>query len=79
MQIKHSDLFNDFISFWFDTSVDGAVKYRTWLDFLNLVWSTELITKEEEIFSGKMHPYKGVDAEAVEIERIKNLVTEKLA
>lgn len=40
MIIHHSDLMNEFISFWFETRVDGDVKYETHVDFLNGEWST---------------------------------------
>jgi hypothetical protein len=43
MRIEHSPLFNDFLSFYFETSVDGEKVYETILDYTQLKWWTQTI------------------------------------
>lgn len=38
MQIEHTPLLNEFISFWFETHVDGEPRYKTFVDFLRYEW-----------------------------------------
>ena len=74
MEITNTELKNDFIIFWFDTLVDGIPVYRTWLDFLDRKWTTDVIKTEEELFFGEILPHKGVQEEHEEIKRIQTLV-----
>jgi hypothetical protein len=36
----HSPLLNEFISFWFETFVDGELRYETFVDYLRNEWFT---------------------------------------
>jgi hypothetical protein len=38
MRVEHSALLNGFISFWFETKVDGILNYETVLDFSSRHW-----------------------------------------
>jgi hypothetical protein len=40
VRIEHSPLMNDFISFWFETFVDGILQFETFMDCLNCEWYT---------------------------------------
>jgi hypothetical protein len=40
MRIGHTPLFNEFISFWFETHVDGELRYETFVDFARYEWYT---------------------------------------
>ena len=40
MRIQHSRLFNEFISFWFETRVDGELRYETFVDYFRSEWYT---------------------------------------
>jgi hypothetical protein len=40
MRIEHSEMLNEFFSFWFETRVDGVLKYETFLDLLSCEWRT---------------------------------------
>jgi hypothetical protein len=40
LQIRHSPLRIEFISFWFETSVDGELRYETFVDYLRSEWYT---------------------------------------
>lgn len=71
MRIEHSSLRNDFLAFWFETKVDGKVKYETDLDYLNKSWKTkDKDMSDNVVFSGKMREYSGAEE-----ERIRNEVT----
>ena len=49
MNIEHSPLLNEFISFWFETRVDGELKYETMLDFTHFEWRTSKAVDERHI------------------------------
>jgi hypothetical protein len=38
MRVEHSSLYIDFVSFWFETRVDGTYLYDTFIDFLGREW-----------------------------------------
>ena len=77
---EHSALHNDFLSFYFETSVEGEKLYETILDYTQMKWETRLITIPEDIlFSGVINPSKDQEEESIEEERIRNVVAEKLA
>jgi len=40
MRIEHSRLFDEFVSFWFETRVDEVLRYETYVDFLRNEWYT---------------------------------------
>jgi hypothetical protein len=40
MRIEHSSLMNEFISFWFETFVDGELRYETFVDYMGSEWYT---------------------------------------
>jgi hypothetical protein len=40
MQVEHTPLLNEFISFWFETHVDGSLRYETFIDFSRCEWYT---------------------------------------
>lgn len=40
MRVEHTPLLNEFISFWFETHVDGELRYETFLDFYRYEWHT---------------------------------------
>ena len=63
---------NEFISFWFYTSVDDQELYETDLDFQAMEWSLYHKDTEEPPFQkGLIRKYSGVEDEKAEIERIK--------
>ena len=79
MRIEHSPLFNEFLSYWFETSVDGEKLYETVLDYTLLKWWTETISfSPETILSGNINRTEGLAAEKNEEERIRNIVTAHL-
>lgn len=49
MEIEHSPLMNEFISFWFETKVNGQLKYETLLDFLGDEWQVTDSTYDSPI------------------------------
>lgn len=40
MRVEHTPLLNEFISFWFETHVDGEPRYATFIDFYRCEWHT---------------------------------------
>jgi hypothetical protein len=40
MRVEHTPLLNEFISFWFETHVDGDLRYETFVDFFQHEWYT---------------------------------------
>ena len=78
MKIEHSPLYNDFLSFFFETTVDGKKLYVTLLDYHSLTWTTEEISSETMILSGTISRSKNQAEEKVEEERIRNIVTTHL-
>jgi hypothetical protein len=40
MRVEHTALLNEFISFWFETHVDGVLRYETFIDFQRCEWYT---------------------------------------
>lgn len=52
MRIEHSEMLNEFISFWFETRVDGVLKYETHLDVLSCTWRTYRPDENELLLSG---------------------------
>ena len=49
MKIEHSSLKNEFISFWFETHVDGVLCYETIVDFMKHSWCTTRATDGQPI------------------------------
>jgi len=78
MKIEHSPLFNDFIDFYFNTSVDGKRLYETVLDYTGMSWWTQEISTENVILSGKINRSKDQREEKIEEDRIRNVVTTHL-
>ena len=80
MIIKHSELMNDFISFWFDSRVDDQHQYRTFLDYMSKTWRTvDLINNEVTILEGKLDKTIALEDEAGEIERIRFEIQNQLS
>jgi hypothetical protein len=78
MKIEHSPLYNDFIDFYFETSVDGKKKYETWFIYTRMRWETEEIDTKNVILSGEIKRAKDQAEEKIEEERIRNVVTAHL-
>ena len=79
MKIEHSPVLNDFLTFYFETSVDGEKLYETVLDYTQMRWETRSISNSEEIMlSGAINPSKDQVEEKTEEERIRNDVTAHL-
>jgi hypothetical protein len=49
VRIDHSPLYNEFISFWFETFVDGNLRFETGVGFLKSEWHTSLPETAEEV------------------------------
>jgi hypothetical protein len=78
MKIEHSPLHNDFLSFFFETTVDGQKLYSTLLDYTSMTWRTEEISTEKVVLSGAISPSREQAEEKTEEERIRNVVTTHL-
>lgn len=78
MRIEHSPLFNDFIDFYFETSVDGEKSFETVLIYTQMQWETREIATGNVILSGTIPPAKDQTEEKIEEERIRNAVTTHL-
>ena len=52
VRIEHSKMLNEFISFWFETRVDGVLKYETFLDLLSCEWRTYRPNENALLLSG---------------------------
>ena len=70
---------NEFISFWFETTVDGVVRYETHLDFMREEWSTwdheSLGAERQSLVSGALDSRLSEDAM---VEAIKPIVTKAI-
>lgn len=75
MKIEHSELFNEFISFWFETKVDDQLCYETYISYLDQTWETMELASAQVIFHGKLEPYSN---ERVAEEELRNIVTAHL-
>ncbi len=76
MKIEHSVLMNEFISFWFETRIDGVLKYETSLDYLEMEWETKEINQPNSVIcSGQINKTKGQEDERIEEARIRDVVT----
>jgi hypothetical protein len=53
MNIEHSMLMNEFISFWFETRVEGALRYETYLNFHCYEWYTCKPGEDSVLLRGK--------------------------
>ena len=78
MKIEHSPLYNDFIDFYFETSVDGKKLYQTFFIYTRMRWETQEIETENIILGGEIARPKDQAEEKIEEERIRNVVTEHL-
>ncbi len=56
MHIEHSKLRNEFISFWFETRVEGVLRYETFLDFTRHEWHTCLPDEDAILLRGTWPP-----------------------
>jgi hypothetical protein len=55
MQIEHSQLLNEFISWWFETRIDGELRYETILNFFPAGdWYTCPAGEETILLRGKL-------------------------
>lgn len=52
MKVQHSRLLNEFVSFWFETSIDGEVKFDTHLDILSATWHVCEHNRHQILISG---------------------------
>lgn len=79
MKIENSELLNDFLSFWFETRVDGILRFETLLDYHNMQWQTrELEESNKIIASGKIARSSNQDEEKSEEDRIRACVTQAI-
>lgn len=78
MNVEHSPLYNDFLSFFFETAVDGRKLYETQLDFFSLQWMTRKLATDSVVLSGAISPSKDRTEEKAEEERIRSAVTAHL-
>lgn len=78
MQIEHSPLYNDFLSFFFETTVDGQKLYMTLLDYHLMRWTTEEISTGNIILLGPISRSNDQADEKAEEERIRKVVTTHL-
>lgn len=77
MKIEHSPLMNEFISFWIETCVDGALRYETFLDFMRSEWYTVATTDDQNIIlRGKLNSALSEDDM---IEEIKPIIDSAIA
>ena len=66
---------NEFISFWFYTSVNGEELYETDLDFHSMEWRLSFKDTEDSSFNKEpIRKYRGINEEEAEIKRIKTEV-----
>ena len=72
MKIEHSELFSEFISFWFETKVDGQLCYKTHISYLDQTWETMELASAQVTFHGKLEPYSN---ERAAEEELRNIVT----
>lgn len=76
MKIEHSELMNEFISFWFETKVENEIEFETHIDFMRLEWTTWKTNRVGEIHqslvSGTLDSSLSEDEM---VERIKPIVT----
>ena len=76
MKIEHSDLLNEFISFWFETRINGKLCYETFLDYNEMTWKTRDIKNPEcYVLAGKLEDPSNEQAEE---KKVKELVTNYL-
>lgn len=71
MKIEHSPLKSEFISFWIETSVDGNMRYETFLDFYRCEWYTVATSDDQNIvLRGKLNSALSEDDMIEEIKPI---------
>jgi hypothetical protein len=70
MTIDHSPLHNQFVSFWFETSVDGKVQFETMLNFLWCEWHTSRVMDDEVVLTGQLNRLLAEDEMIEEIKPI---------
>ena len=76
MKIEHSDLLCEFISFWFETRVNGVLCYETFLDYNDMTWETRHIeTPEISVLRGIIEKSSN---ELAEEQRIRDVITHHL-
>lgn len=76
MKIEHSDLLHEFITFWFETRVDGKLSYETLLNYNDMRWETnETTAPYRTVLDGNIEISSNENAEE---QRIRNIVTEFL-
>ena len=78
MNIEHSPLYNDFLDFYFETSIDGKKLYETVLIYTSLKWVTREIETENVVLSGAINRSNDQAEEKSEEERIRSVVTAHL-
>jgi hypothetical protein len=76
MRVEHSELRNEFITFWIETRVDGVYRYDTFIDFLRCEWYSCPAVEGPILIRGQ---YDSVMAEAAIIEFVKLQVDHALA
>jgi len=76
MKIEHSDLLHEFISFWFETRIDGKLTYETFLDYNGMVWETRKAEKPHaSVLNGIIEKSSNEKAEE---QRIRDYITQQL-
>jgi hypothetical protein len=56
MRVEHSSLCNEFVSFWFETRVEGTHRYDTFIDFLSNEWYACPVPDGPIILRGNYEP-----------------------
>jgi hypothetical protein len=75
MKIEHSELFSEFIAFWFETKVNGQPCYETHINYLDQTWETIGLASAQVTFHGKLDSYSN---ERAAEEELRNIVTAHL-
>jgi len=78
MTITHSTLQNEFISFWFETFVDGELRYETHLDLLRGEWHLCPAGAEQCVLHGKISKYQTQKEELDAINQLKPIIEEAI-
>ena len=75
MTITHSSLFNDFLSFWFDTFVDGEHRFETVIDFHKREWYFCQVGVQPCLFHGRLEgPSETIEEEKASVENVKPII-----
>ena len=74
-RVEHTDLFNEFTAFWFETKVGGVLHYETSLHFLVGEWETCRAGGDVVVLKGKLGKIHSPMSEKLRIAEVKKAVT----